>query len=67
MSDHIFRGAVPAALLGFALMVPVGCFLVMSSAKYGLPLFGSAIALLVMSPIVFGDFHDVHTCAWPDQ
>ena len=61
MSDNIFRGAVPAALLGFALMVPVGCFLVMLSAKYGLPLFGSAIALLVVSPMVFGDFHDVRT------
>jgi hypothetical protein len=33
----------------------------MLSAKYGLPLFGSAIAVLVMSPMVFGDFHDVRT------
>jgi hypothetical protein len=61
MSHDIFRGAVPAALLGFALMVPVGCYLVMLAAKYELPLFGSAIALLVVSPMVFGDFHDVRT------
>ncbi|MBI2739733.1 MAG: hypothetical protein HYX38_24695 [Rhodospirillales bacterium] len=61
MSDNIFRGAVPAALLGFALMVPVGCYLVMLSAKYELPLFGAAVAALVVSPIVFGDFHDVRT------
>jgi hypothetical protein len=61
MSDNIFRSAVPAALLGFALMVPVGCYLVMLSAKVGFPLFGPAIIWLVISPIIFGDFHDVRT------
>ncbi len=61
MSDHVFRGAVPAALLGFALMVPVGCYLVMLSARSGFPFFGTALVALVASPILFGDFHDVRT------
>ena len=61
MSDHVFRGAVPAALLGFALMVPVGSYLAMLSARSGFPFFGAALVALVASPIAFGDFHDVRT------
>lgn len=61
MSDHFFRGAVPAALLGFALMVPVGSYLVMLSARSRFPVFGTALVALVASPILFGDFHDVRT------
>jgi hypothetical protein len=61
MNDQFFRGAVPAALLGFALMVPVGSWLVMAAAKTKFPWFGAAIAWVVASPILFGDFHDVRT------
>lgn len=61
MNDYFFRGAVPAALIGFALMVPVSSWLVMVSAKTKFPWFGAAIAWVVVSPILFGDFHDVRT------
>lgn len=61
MNDYFFRGAVPAALIGFALMVPVGSWLAMVSAKTRFPWFGAAVAWMVASPILFGDFHDVRT------
>ena len=61
MGQHVFRGAVPAALLGFALMVPVGSYLVMLSARSRFPFFGAALAAVVAAPMLFGDFHDVRT------
>ncbi|MCA0301983.1 MAG: hypothetical protein LCH95_06210 [Proteobacteria bacterium] len=61
MGQHVLRGAVPATLLGFALIVPVSCTLVMLSARLRFPLFGTALAILVVFPYVFGDFHDVRT------
>jgi hypothetical protein len=62
MSDGFFQGAIPAALLGFALMVPVGSALVIVSARVRFPFFGATVAWLVAAPILFGDIHDVRTC-----
>jgi hypothetical protein len=61
MGDGFFWGAVPAALVGFALTVPVNSVLVMLSARSKFPFFGFAVALLIAIPIMFGDFHDVRT------
>lgn len=62
MSDGFFQGAVPAALLGFALMVPVGSALVVLSTRVGFPFFAVAVGWLIAAPMIFGDFHDVRTC-----
>lgn len=59
MSEVFFAGAVPAALFGFALMVPVASFLVMLSKQVHLPLFGTSVAAMIAVPILFGDFHEV--------
>lgn len=57
-----FGGAVPMVLFGLALIAPITSTVVILSARSRLPLFGIAMALLVLAPVYWSDNHDVRTC-----
>lgn len=58
-------GAVPAVLFGLALIAPITSTLVILSARFRLPFFGVAVALLVVAPMFWSDNHDIRTCRDP--
>ena len=57
-----FGGAVPAVLLGLALIAPITSTLVIVSARLRIPFFGIAALLLVLAPGLWSDNHDLRTC-----
>ncbi|MFI5001017.1 MAG: hypothetical protein ACHQK9_14150 [Reyranellales bacterium] len=58
----VFGGAVPAVLVGLALIAPITSTLVIVSARLRVPLFGMATLLLVLAPTIWSDNHDIRTC-----
>lgn len=61
--NDVFGGAVPGVLVGLALIVPIASLLVILSARYGLPIFAAVLLWIVMTPVWFGDIHDVRRCS----
>jgi hypothetical protein len=61
-TSRAFGGAVPAVLLGLALIAPITSALVIVSARLRIPFFGIAAMLLVLAPGLWSDNHDLRTC-----